>query len=281
VPVLVQVAGDDLGALLRVDDENAPARLDGRKGGAAAVEHDEVRAQADRELRALVHVRHRDGSSQPAAAATAADGLDTGERRSLQVVRGCMAPGARELEQRLEVRGDAGDLGLGRASPPHRDDDDLTVARVEPRGMSRDRGLPDPLARADDPDRRERKRLQLGWVEPEVGAHVGQSRREHAAREPEALERSEHRLVGEVDDELWPVLRERGIEVACHLDAVVGIVAQLLGAADDVGGDEVVGQLRERGLHHRRVMLSIDQGQGPHAPGRLPLPPGRAGLRRS
>jgi hypothetical protein len=127
-----------------------------------------------------------------------------------------------------------------------------------------DRRLADPLAGADDPDRGERERLQRGRVEAEVGADVRQPGGEDAAREPEALARPEHRLVGEVDDELGPVLGERRIEVGRDADAVVGVLAQLLGAADDVGGDELVRQLLERSLDHRRVVLAVDEGEGAH-----------------
>ena len=70
--------------------------------------------------------------------------------------------------------------------------------------MRGDRRLADALAGADDPDRGQRERLELRRVEAEVGADVRQPRGEHAAREPEALARAEHGLVGEVDDELGP-----------------------------------------------------------------------------
>ena len=57
---------------------------------------------------------------------------------------------------------------------------------------------------------------------------------------------------------------ERGVEVGLDADAVVGVVAQLLGAADHVGGDEVVRQLLERSAHDRRIVLAVDQGDRPH-----------------
>ena len=63
--------------------------------------------------------------------------------------------------------------------------------------------------------------------------------------------------------------RERGLEVAGDLDAVVGVAAQLLGAADDVGGDEVVRELLQRRPHDRRVVLPVDQGKGALAHERL------------
>ena len=107
VPVLVQVAGDDVRVLLGVDDEDPAARRDGREGRAAAVEHDEVGAELDGQPRSLVDVRDRDRAGEPAAAAAATDRLDAGERGRLEIVRRRVAPGARELEQRVEVRRDA------------------------------------------------------------------------------------------------------------------------------------------------------------------------------
>ena len=130
--------------------------------------------------------------------------------------------------------------------------------------MRRDRRLADPLAGADDPDRRERKRLERGRVEAEVRADVRQPGREDAAGEPETLPRPEDGLVGEVDDELRAVLGEGGVQIGRDADAVVGVVAQLLGAADDVRRDEVVRELLERGAHDRRVVLAVDQSNRPH-----------------
>ena len=54
------------------------------------------------------------------------------------------------------------------------------------------------------------------------------------------------------------------VEVGRDADAVVGVPAQLLGAADDVRRDEVVRELLERSLHDRRVVLAVDEGQGAH-----------------
>ena len=88
--------------------------------------------------------------------------------------------------------------------------------------------------------------------------------REHAAREPEPLARAEHGLVGEVDDELRPVLGEGRVQIGRDADAVVGVPAQLLGAADDVRRDEVVRELLERSLDDRRVVLAVDEGERAH-----------------
>ena len=84
---------------------------------------------------------------------------------------------------------------------------------------------------------------------------------EHAARQPEALLRAEHRLVREIDDELRPVLGERAIEIVGEDDAVVRVVAQLLGAPHEVRGDELVRELLERRSHDRRIVLAVDECQ--------------------
>ena len=203
-----------------------------------------------------------DRTGEPAAAAAAADGLDADERSGLEVVGRGVPPRARELEQRVDVRRDLRHLGLGRAASSHRDDDDLPVACVQPGCVRRDRGLPHPLAGADDPDRGQRERLEHGRVEAKVGADVREAGGEHAAREPEALLRAEHRLVREIDDELRPVLGECAVEIVGEDDSVVRVAAQLLGAAHEVRGDELVRQLLQRRPHDRRVVLPVDQGQG-------------------
>ena len=68
--------------------------------------------------------------------------------------------------------------------------------------MTGDGGLPHSLARPDDPDRRELERLEHGSVEAEVRADVRNALGQGKAREPEALPRAEHGLVGEIDDRL-------------------------------------------------------------------------------
>ena len=173
-----------------------------------------------------------------------------------------MTARAGELEQRLDVRRHLGDLRLGRASPPHGDDDDLPVTCVQAGCVRRDRGLSDPLAGTDDSDRGKRERLELRRVEAKVGSDVREAGGKDAAREPEALLRAEHRLVREIDDELRPVLGECAVEIVRECYPVVRVVAQLLGATDEVRGNEVVGQLLEGRAHDRRIVLAVDQSQG-------------------
>ena len=206
-------------------------------------------------------VRDGDRTGEPAAAPATADGLDADERGRLEVVGRGVSPGARELEQRVDVRRDLRHLGLGWAASSHRDNDDLPVAREQPSRVRRDRGLPHALAGADDPDRGERERRELRRVEAKVGADVRQAGGKHPARQPKALLRAEHRLVREIDDELRPVLGERAVEIVGEDDAVVRVVAQLLGAPHEVRGDELVRELLERRSHDRRIVLAIDECQ--------------------
>ena len=58
--------------------------------------------------------------------------------------------------------------------------------------------------------------------------------------------------------------RDRLLDVEGQRDAVVQVSAQLLGPADEHGGHDVVGQLRERVAHDGRVMLAVDEGERPH-----------------
>ena len=114
--------------------------------------------------------------------------------------------------------------------------------------------LPVPITAIDGSvERMERRR-----VEAEVGADVRQPEREEARRERKPQLRRQHRLVGEVDDDLG---------VARLLDdrhAVVRRAAQLLGAADQDHADELVRQLRERLAHDVRIVLAVDDGDSLH-----------------
>ena len=126
--------------------------------------------------------------------------------------------------------------------------------------MTGDGRLPDPLARPDDPDRRQVEGLEHGNVEAEVGADVRDAVGEGKTREPKALARAEHGLVGEVDDRLRLELGDRRLEVVHEWDAVVLSADQLLGSADEERPGEVVGQLDEGVAHDRGIVLTVDQG---------------------
>ena len=84
--------------------------------------------------------------------------------------------------------------------------------------------------------------------------------RQGAAREPKALARAEHRLVGEIDDRLGLELDDRRLQIVHERDAVLLASAELLRAADEERPDEVVRQLAERVAHDRGVVLAVDQG---------------------
>ena len=95
-------------------------------------------------------------------------------------------------------------------------------------------------------------------VEAEVRARVREPRGEHAARDEEALARAEHRLVGEVEDELRLAGGERLAEVVEERHAVLVPVPQLLLAAREPGADDLVRQPRERVADDGRVVLAVD-----------------------
>ncbi len=190
-----------------------------------------------------------------------------------------MAAGAGELEQLLDGGRRGRELGLGRPSPPHRNNDDIEIGGEHTGGVTGDRGLADALARSDNRDRRQLEGRKGRRVEPEVGAHVREPGGEHAAREPEAVARSEHGLVREVVHQLRLELRDRILQVVRERNAVVVAASQLLGPADEYRCRNLVWQRRERVADDGRVVLAVDEGQSPHAPGRLSLAPGEAGLR--
>ena len=235
-----------------VRDEDARRRGDRRYRGSAAVEDDDVRLERGGDAGSFEHVggerRTRHASARPAAT----DRRSSGERGELQVIGRRVPPGAGQCQQVVEGRRSGDELRLRRSSPPHRDDDDLTVAREQPREMSGDRGLPDPLTGPDHGDRRQVERMERRWIEPEVGSDVRHPQGEEARREREPGLRVEHRLVREVDDD------RRVAGLLDDRDAVVGRLTQLLRAADQDHADELVRQLGKRVAHDVRVVLSVD-----------------------
>ena len=102
-------------------------------------------------------------------------------------------------------------------------------------------------------------------IEAEVRALVRDPERQGAAREREALPRPQHRLVGEVEHHVGRVPLDGDLERRHERDAVVDLAApQLLGAADEHRGDDVVVELVEGGADDGRVVLAVDDRH--HAP---------------
>ena len=156
-----------------------------------------------------------DAARQTAARSTAADRRHARERRDLEMVGRGVAAGLRAGDELLDGRRRLDELRLRRTAAAHRDDDDAPVAREEASQVRGDRGLPDPLPGPDHRDRRQLERLELRRVEPEIGADVREPGRERPRRPLEPLERAEHGLVRQVDDDL------RGAEAVDERDAVV------------------------------------------------------------
>ena len=175
-----------------------------------------------------------------------------------------MTTGARELEQVGHGRPDLDDLGLRRPATPHRDDDDPPLAGEHAGDVTRDRRLADALAGPDHGHGRRPDRLEPRRLEPEVGSLVGHAERERARGEPEAGGRPEHRLVGEVEDDVGRVVGDRLLERHRERDAVLLAAAQLLRPADEHARDDLVGQLDESVPDHGGVVLPVDHGDRPH-----------------
>jgi hypothetical protein len=60
------------------------------------------------------------------------------------------------------------------------------------------------------------------------------------------------------------VVGESAVQGRGERDAVLVPHPKLLGAADEVRGDELVRQLLQGGPHDGRVMLPVNERQGPH-----------------
>jgi hypothetical protein len=152
---------------------------------------------------------------------------------------------SRERDERLDRRTHGDDLGLLGPSAAHRHHNDLSVAREQPGQVPGDGGLAHALPGSHDCERRKLERLALGRVEPEVGPHVADAHCEHAARQREPLDRAEHGLVGQVDDDVGRKRLDRALDVVDHGDAVLDVAAELLRPANEHRGGELVGQLPE------------------------------------
>ena len=212
---------------------------------------------------ALGDVRARHLAGEASAAAAAPDRAHAGQRRRLQVVGGGVTSGPGQLQQAVERRRGLDQLGLGGAAAAHGDDDDVAVAGEHARELAGERRLPDPLAGADHGQRRQRERLVAWRLEVEVRPEVAKAERERAARQLEPPLRRQHRLVGEVDDELR-LVRESRIEILDQRHAVLFPAAQLLHTSDEHRRDELVRQLGKRGAHDVGVVLPVDDGHGSH-----------------
>ncbi len=244
---------------MRAHDKYPAGDGDRRQRGAAAVEDDQVRVQAGGHARPLMHVRDRDRTGEPAAAAATADRLDTCERRGLEVVGRRMASGTRQLDERVHRRRHVHDFRLGRPSPPHRDDDDVPIGRQQARDVPGHRCLPHPLPRTHDGERGNVHGRERRSVEAEIGPLVRQPVDEDAAGERHPLDRPEHRVVRQVEHELGRVRGDRLVDPAGERHAVVLAAAQLLAAADEHCRDDVVRHRGQRVPHDGRVVLTVDQ----------------------
>ena len=246
------------------DDDDGAIGGDGRQRRAAPVEEHEVGSKADGDARSVSDVRGADRSCEPSTASPTANGRHTDESGGLEVIRCGMTPRSRERNERVDRGRHGHDLGLGRPSSPHRDNDDASVDSEKPRNVTGHGGLADALTCPDDGDRRELEGLAQRRIETEVRSDIRQPQREDPAREREALDGAEHRLVREVDDHVRSMLGDCGLHVGGERNAVLLSPAQLLVTPDQNGRDELVRQLGERVTHDGGVVLAVDDGESPH-----------------
>ena len=233
-------------------DENARRGRDRRNRSTAAVEDDDVGLERRGQASAFEDVRRERRAGHPASGPAATDRRNPSERSSLEMIRCSVSSRARERDEIVECRRRCDQLRLRRSATTHRNDDDLAVAGKQPRNVAGDGRLPDALAGSDHRDRRKLERVERRRVEAEIGADIRNAEREEARCEREPKLRRQHRLVGEVDDDLG------GPRLLDDRDTVVRLPAQLLGAADEHDPDELVGQLVERLAHDLGIVLPVD-----------------------
>ena len=218
-------------------------------------------SSARRAPSATLEARHLPREASPATPAP--DRAHAGERGRLQVVGGCVTAGPGQLQQAVQRRRHLDQLGLRRAAAAHGDDHHVAVASEQARELAGERRLADPLARSDHRQRGQRERLVARRLEVEVGPEIAQTEGERAARELEAPLGRQHRLVGEVDDELR-LVRQSRVQIGDVRHPVLLPAPQLFHTSDEHGRDELVRQLGKRGAHHIRVVLPVDDRHGSH-----------------
>ena len=263
--VRVEVAGRDRCVLVRADDEDPAVGGDRRDRGAAPVEHDQVGLELLREPHAREHVRDPDRAREAAAAAPAADRRQAGERRRLEVVGRGVAPGAGELEQVGHGRPDLDDLGLGRArrapSPRRRRAGRARAsAPTWPVTAVLPTRFPVPITATEGVAIASKRGGSSRKSAPSYGTPSARARAASLNRAGGPSTGSSERSSTTSGACSAIAVLERGGE----RHAVVLAAAQLLRAADEHAGDDLVGQLDESIPDHGGVVLPVDHGDGPH-----------------
>jgi len=110
----------------------------------------------------------------------------------------------------------------------------------------------------------QRKRLELGRLQPEIGTNVGQSCRQDTRGEAKPRSRPQHGLIRQVEHELGLQLAQGDLEIVVDGDPVIGLAAELLGPARHQRADELVGQLGECVADGRGIVLAVDQSERPN-----------------
>jgi hypothetical protein len=180
-PVGVEVAGRNLDGLRCARHEHAGVDLDRRDRGAAAVEDDDVGRALRASAAPCEHVRLHLALPRAPRRSDGSRSSAPRQRRRLEVVGGRVAPGARELEQALDVGASLATSGSGgppRPSRRRRRPGRARAARDVPVTAVLPTRLPVPTIR----ERRQRERRERGRIEAEVGPTYGSPRRARGSR---------------------------------------------------------------------------------------------------
>ncbi len=279
-PIGSEVAGEVLERARGGDDQDACIPRDRWKRGAAPLEHQQPRAPrcSDRDRLDDVGVERR--SRESPSGPPCPDGRDPRGQSVLEVVARGVVPGAGDLEQSPEAHAPRlHDLRLCRTAAAHGDHDRVPAETRSLAGhLTGDGRLARALAGPDHGERRHAlgRRCGDGRRETEVRPLVHGAGGEHRRGDLHPFPVAEDRLVREVEHrpslEVVEGGRHRPTERSGHdLEghAEIGDDAgpELLGAADEERAHHVVTAVTSHvdGVaHHRRVMLTIHEDEGPY-----------------
>ena len=137
-----------------------------------------------------------------AAGTPAADRRHARKRRGLEMIRRRVTARTRERDELLDRRRRLDELGLRGPAAAHRDDDDASVAREQACDVPCHCGLADALAVPITAIDGSSNGWNVGGSKRKSAPTYGSPSARNARRELQAQLRRQHRLVGQVDDDL-------------------------------------------------------------------------------
>ena len=263
-PVGVEVAGDELGPLARGDDEDTARQSRSGEGRRRSPRRRRDPGRSEAAISApAATFEYAVAPASPPPAPPAADRPDAAEGSILEVVRSCVPPGARELEQLLDGR------RLRRPAPARAGR--LFPSRPRPRRAPRRArgraGRSRPSCRPASPSRSRRSRA-AGTARARVDRGENRRRRTQCLRASTVLasrKRSRGPRTGSSEMSTTaptPCSASASSRPRDERDAVVVVSPQLLRPADENGRRELVRELGESVADDRRVVLAVDERDG-------------------